>query len=67
MGGRNKIIEIKKELQKLKLFFVPGTGLEPAHLAAYAPETYASTNSAIRAFHRLTFVLKAGAKIVFFS
>gem|GEM_PF-4289984 len=28
---------------------VPGTGLEPAHLAAYAPETYASTNSATRA------------------
>ena len=29
--------------------FVPGTGLEPAHLAACAPETHASTNSAIRA------------------
>ena len=28
---------------------VPGTGLEPAHLAACAPETHASTNSAIRA------------------
>ena len=29
------------------LFFVPRTGLEPAHLAACAPETHASTNSAI--------------------
>lgn len=28
---------------------VPGTGLEPAHLAAYAPETYVSTNFTIRA------------------
>ena len=28
---------------------VPGTGLEPALLSKYAPETYASTNSAIRA------------------
>ena len=28
---------------------MPGTGLEPAHLAACAPETHASTNSAIRA------------------
>ena len=26
---------------------VPKTGLEPARLATYAPETYASTNSAI--------------------
>ena len=25
---------------------VPRTGLEPAHLTIYAPETYASTNSA---------------------
>ena len=28
---------------------VPGTGLEPAHLSIHAPETCASTNSAIRA------------------
>ena len=27
--------------------YVPRTGLEPAHLAACAPETHASTNSAI--------------------
>ena len=31
---------------KITPLFVPRTGLEPAHLAAYAPETYASTNSA---------------------
>ena len=31
------------------LFFVPRTGVEPAHLSIYAPETYASTNSAIGA------------------
>ena len=30
-----------------RIFFVPRTGLEPAHLAACAPETHASTNSAI--------------------
>ena len=30
-----------------RAFFVPRTGLEPAHLAACAPETHASTNSAI--------------------
>ena len=29
---------------------VPRTGLEPAHLAACAPETHASTNSAIWAY-----------------
>ena len=28
---------------------VPRTGVEPAHLSIYAPETYASTNSAIGA------------------
>ena len=28
------------------LIVVPRTGLEPAHLAAHAPETCASTNSA---------------------
>ena len=28
-------------------YVVPETGLEPAHLAACAPETHASTNSAI--------------------
>ena len=33
-------------------FFVPRTGLEPAHLAACAPETHASTNSAIWAKKR---------------
>jgi hypothetical protein len=32
-----------------KFVYVPGTGLEPAHLAAYAPETYVSTNFTIRA------------------
>jgi hypothetical protein len=28
---------------------VPGTGLEPAYLAAYAPQTYVSTNFTTRA------------------
>ena len=27
---------------------VPETGFEPAHLAAYAPQAYVSTNSTIR-------------------
>lgn len=31
------------------LIFVRGKRLELSHLAAYAPETYASTNSAIPA------------------
>ena len=35
------------------LIVVPRTGLEPAHLAAHAPETCASTNSATWAFSRL--------------
>ena len=30
----------------MPFLLVPGTGLEPALLAKYAPETYASTNSA---------------------
>ena len=44
----------KNTFEELKSFFecykdhfaVPRTGLEPARLATYAPETYASTNSA---------------------
>ena len=35
---------------KLRLLCVPRTGVEPAHLSIYAPETYASTNSAIGAW-----------------
>ncbi len=30
-------------------FIVPGTGLEPARLSAYAPQTYVSTSSTTRA------------------
>jgi hypothetical protein len=33
-----------------ELFFVPGTGLEPAHPEILQPECSASANSAIRAF-----------------
>ena len=39
----------KLETLKQKLIVVPGGGLEPPHLAAYAPQTYLSTNSNIRA------------------
>ncbi len=42
-------IQKKEDLFRSSLFSVPGTGLEPALLSKYAPETYASTNSAIRA------------------
>ena len=35
---------------ELRLNCVPRTGVEPAHLSIYAPETYASTNSAIGAW-----------------
>ena len=46
-----KLKKKEKENKPYCLFsFVPGTGLEPALLSKYAPETYASTNSAIRAF-----------------
>ena len=31
---------------ELRLLYVPRTGVEPALLSKYAPETYASTNSA---------------------
>ena len=41
---------------------VPGGGLEPPHLAAYAPQTYLSTNSNIRAKAILN-LLKRDAKI----
>ena len=34
------------------MFRVPRTGVEPAHLSIYAPETYASTNSAIGAWNQ---------------
>ncbi len=37
-------------------------GLEPPHLSAYAPETYASTNSATPALVVVCFS-KAGAKV----
>ena len=36
------------KFKSLKL--VPGTGLEPAHLAVYAPKAYVSANSTIRAY-----------------
>ena len=39
----------KKNSSLDKFSLVPGTGLEPAHLSIHAPETCASTNSAIRA------------------
>ena len=48
----NELRKPKKEKTERKLVSfssVPGTGLEPALLAKYAPETYASTNSATRA------------------
>ena len=40
---------------------VPGGGLEPPHLAAYAPQTYLSTNSNIRA--KELYITKREAKI----
>ena len=50
-------LHLRKKLSRwfntLKIVIVPRTGLEPAHLAAYAPETYASTNSATWAFAAL--------------
>lgn len=54
--------DIKKKEDLSLLSFVPGTGLEPAHLAAYAPETYASTNSAIRAFFGYASLFESGRK-----
>lgn len=39
---------VKLLLESWRLF-VPGRGLEPLHLAAYAPQTYLSTNSNTRA------------------
>ena len=34
---------------KARVVLVPWTGLEPAHLAKYAPQTYVSTNFTTRA------------------
>ena len=36
-------------LEKARVEVVPGTGLEPAYLTAYAPQTYVSTNFTTRA------------------
>ena len=47
---RKKILLFRSFWTTCKISLVPGTGLEPALLSKYAPETYASTNSAIRAF-----------------
>jgi hypothetical protein len=44
---------------------VPGTGLEPARLAAHGPKPCASANSAIRAFHQ--YKLALGLAIRLFS
>ena len=41
------VSEHKKTVFKKKT--VPGTGLEPAYLTAYAPQTYVSTNFTTRA------------------
>ncbi len=49
-GLISRTVEVTKKKDRLSVFFlVPGTGLEPAHLSIHAPETCASTNSAIRA------------------
>lgn len=39
----------KRSLLLLFSFLVPGTGLEPARIAPYAPQTYVSTSSTTRA------------------
>ena len=44
-----RTVEGTKKRPLVGLLSVPGTGLEPAHLSIHAPETCASTNSAIRA------------------
>ena len=46
---RKKILHFHSFRVTCKISLVPGTGLEPAHLSIHAPETCASTNSAIRA------------------
>ena len=46
---RKKILRFHSFRVTCKISLVPGTGLEPAHLSIHAPETCASTNSAIRA------------------
>ena len=40
-----------KKIRRADDFFVPGRGLEPPCIATYAPEAYASTNFATRAFY----------------
>ena len=48
-GTCSRTVEDKKKKVVKPSFLVPGTGLEPALLSEHAPETCASTNSAIRA------------------
>ncbi len=50
---RKKILRFHSFRVTCKISLVPGTGLEPAHLSIHAPETCASTNSAIRASGRI--------------
>ena len=44
------VLSFRNPVENVELF-VPGTGLEPAHLSAYASETYVSANSTTRAIH----------------
>ena len=48
----------RKNFKSLRL--VPGTGLEPAHLAVYAPKAYVSANSTIRAYYNYTIKYQRG-------
>ena len=48
------------------LLLVPRAGLEPAHLAAHAPETCASTNSATWACGFAQFVLRLAVQRYYF-
>ena len=47
---------INLQINKSKNIKVPWTGLEPAHLSKYAPQTYVSTNFTTRAFHQFAFM-----------
>ena len=52
---------------RLRGFLVPRTGIEPARLAAHAPETCASTNSATWALYRCFPELRCAKVMLFFE
>jgi hypothetical protein len=62
-----RALRLDKSVALLQRLMVPGTGLEPARLAAHGPKPCASANSAIRAWDQYkatSFELMAALKFI---